>query len=192
MLDGADRSARAASGYTWTAIALHWVVALMIAAAFGLGLYMVELKLSPLKLKLFSWHKWLGVTIWLLAVLRLVWRAVHKPPALPLMPAWQRVGAHVSHVLLYVLLLAIPLSGWVYSSAAGVPVVYLGWVPLPDLVPKDKQLADVLKEVHHMLNWTLLAVVILHVAAAIKHHFIDRDAVLHRMLPVIPEPRHKP
>jgi cytochrome b561 len=188
----ADRAARAATGYTRTAIVLHWLVAVLILAAFGLGLYMVELKLSPTKLKLYSWHKWLGVTIWLLVVVRLVWRATHRPPVLPAMPKWQHMASQVTHALLYVLLLAIPLSGWLFSSASGFPVVYFGVLQLPDLVGKDKELADLLKQVHETLNWTLLTLVIVHVAAAIKHHLFDRDSVLHRMLPLLPEPRHKP
>ena len=99
------------------------------------------------------------------------------------MPDWQVRAAAATHVLLYALMLAIPLSGWLYSSATGVQVVYLGLVPLPDLVPKDKTLAAVLKAVHGTLNFTLLALVIIHSGAALKHHFVDRDAVLRRMLP---------
>ena len=177
------------AAYTRTAVALHWLIALLIFTALALGLYMVGLKLSPLKLKLYSWHKWLGVTIWLLAVVRVLWRATHRPPPPPAMPAWQRVAANVSHLLLYVLLLAIPISGWLFSSASGFPVVYLGLIQLPDLVAKDKALAELFKAVHACLNYTLMGVVVLHVLASIKHHVINRDHVLHRMLPLIPPPR---
>jgi cytochrome b561 len=192
MVDSAGPAARAPGRYTWTAIAFHWGIAILIVASFTLGLYMVELKLSPAKLKLYSWHKWLGVTIWMLVVLRLLWRATHEPPPLPAMPAWQRRAAAFAHWLLYLLLLVIPVSGWLFSSASGFPVVYLGVLRLPDLVAKDKGLAEVLHEVHELLNYILLAVVIVHVVAAIKHHLVDRDPVLHRMLPLLPEPRHKP
>jgi cytochrome b561 len=99
------------------------------------------------------------------------------------MPEWQRRAAEVTHVLLYALLLAIPVSGWLYSSATGVQVVYLGLVPLPDLVPTNKALAGVLKETHVALNFTLFALVLVHTAAALKHHFVDRDPALTRMLP---------
>jgi cytochrome b561 len=99
------------------------------------------------------------------------------------MPAWQRRAAHASHALLYALLFAIPLSGWLYSSATGVQVVYLGLLPLPNLVPKDRALGDVLRLVHVGLNVTLAAVVCVHVVAAIRHHVVDRDATLVRMLP---------
>ena len=192
MADGNDHPAHAPAVYSRTAIVLHWLVAVLIFAAFALGLYMVELKLSPTKLKLYSWHKWLGVTIWLLVVLRLLWRATHRPPPLPEMPRWQALAAAATHWLLYALVIVIPISGWLFSSASGFPVVYLGLVQLPDLVGKDKALAEVLQEVHETLNWIMLAVVIVHVVAAIKHHLVDRDTVLHRMLPLLPHPSRKP
>ncbi len=170
--------------YTSAAIALHWLAALLIFAAFPLGVYIHELALSPLKLKLLSYHKWLGVTIFLLTVARLAWRAAHTPPPLPdSIPRWQQRAAHGLHHLLYLLLLAIPLSGWLMSSAKGFPVVYFGVVQLPDLIGKDGALAERLHALHALLNFALLALVVLHVAAALKHHFIDRDATLRRMLP---------
>jgi len=170
--------------YSATAIALHWLAALLILAAFPLGVYVHELAFSPLKLKLISYHKWLGVTIFLLTVARLAWRATHTPPPLPdTIPRWQQRAAHGLHHLLYLLLLVIPLSGWLMSSAKGFPVVYLGLVQLPDLIGKDADLAERLHDIHAALNFALLALVGLHVAAALKHHFIDRDATLRRMLP---------
>jgi cytochrome b561 len=192
MVDGVRHATRAAPGYTRTAIALHWLVAVLILGAFALGLYMVELELSPTKLKLYSWHKWLGVTIWMIALVRLVWRLTHRPPPLPALPTWQRIAASTTHVLLYVLVLAIPISGWLFSSASGFPVVYFGVLPLPDLVGKDKELAKLLQSVHATLNYTLMAIIVVHAAAAIKHHFVDRDVVFYRMLPLLREPRHKP
>lgn len=172
------------------AIVLHWLTVLLIIALVALGLYMTELKLSPMKLKLYSWHKWVGITVFLLAVARLVWRSMRPaPPPPPAMPAWQRVAAAVNHWGLYVLLIAIPISGWVMSSAHGVKVVYLGVLPLPDLVDKNKELAETLEDIHATLVYVMLALVALHVAAAIKHHVVDRDDVLHRMLPLL-KPRN--
>ena len=172
--------------YTRTAIALHWLAAILIFAAFPLGLIMSDLPLSPLKLKLISYHKWLGVTVFLLAAARLAWRATHTPPPLPdVMPAWQRRAASGLHFLLYLLLFAIPLSGWLMSSAKGFQTVYFGVLPLPDLIGKDKALGDALQEVHEMLNYGLLALVSAHVAAALKHQFIDRNGILARMLPFL-------
>jgi cytochrome b561 len=172
--------------YTGVAIALHWLVALLILGSFVVGTYMVDLDLSPWKLKVYSWHKWNGVTIFLLVALRLAWRVTHRPPALPAaMPEWQRHAAAISHALLYLLMLAVPLSGWVMSSAGGFPVVYLGVFQLPDLVAKDKALFELTKSVHYALNKTLLVLVALHVAAAVKHHYADRDDVLARMVPYL-------
>ncbi len=170
--------------YEATAVTLHWLVFALIAGGFALALYMTGLPLSPLKLKYYSWHKWIGVTVFLFALARLAWRLRHAAPPLPAAtPAWQRNAASASHVLLYVLILVIPLSGWLYSSAAGVPTVYFGLLQLPDLVTRDKALAEPLKTVHVTMNYSLLVLVVVHAAAAFKHHFIDRDDVLIRMLP---------
>jgi cytochrome b561 len=172
------------AAYTRTAVALHWLIALLIFAAFPVGLYMVDLALSPTKLKIYSYHKWIGVTIFMLAVARIGWRASHPVPALPdSVPRWQQSLAGATHVLLYLLIVAIPLSGWLMSSALGFQTVYLGVLPLPDLLAKDKLLGEQLKFVHMFLNYTLAALVLMHVGAAVKHHLIDRDDILARMLP---------
>ena len=172
--------------YTRTAITLHWLMALLVFVTFPVGLVMSEMALSPNKLRLLSYHKWLGVTVFILVMVRLVWRASHKPaPLLATMPHWQRVAANAVHVLLYVLLFAIPLSGWLMSSAKGFQTVYLGLLPLPDLLSKDKVLGDALAALHEVLNIALLALVVAHIAAAIKHQFVDRDGTLARMLPFL-------
>ena len=162
---------------------LHWLAALLIVGGFTLGLSMVDLPISRQKLQWYAWHKWIGITVFLLACARLGWRARYRAPPPVEMPAWQQRSATISHRLLYALMLVIPVSGWLYSSTTGVQVVYLGWVPLPDRVPKHKELAAVLRAVHVTLNFTLLALVCVHTAAALKHHYVDRDSVLTRMLP---------
>ncbi len=173
-------------GYTRTAVTLHWLIALLIFAAFPLGVYMHDLPLSPDKLRLYSYHKWMGITVLILAAIRLSWRATHRPPPLPLsMSSWERLAANSVHLLLYALLFAIPLSGWLMSSAKGFQTVWFGMLPLPDLVGKDKALGDMLKDVHEMLNFALLGLLAAHVAGALKHHFIERDDVLARMLPFL-------
>ena len=169
--------------YSGPAIAMHWLLALMIAGSFGVGLVMSDLPVSPWRLKLFSWHKWAGVTILALSALRLLWRLTHRPPADLPMPAWQARGAHFTHGLLYALFFATPLIGWAYSSAAGFPVVWFGVLPLPDFVPVDKPLAETLKQWHGILAWSIAVLVGLHVAGALKHQFIDRDRLLARMWP---------
>lgn len=172
--------------YTRTAIALHWMTALLVFITFPVGVIMHEMALSPDKLRMLSYHKWLGVTVFLLAVVRLVWLVTHKPaPLIANMPQWQRVAAQAVHVLLYALLFAIPLSGWLMSSAKGFQTVYLGILPLPDLLAKDKTLGDALSALHQVLNISLLVLLVSHVAAALKHQFVDRDGTLARMLPFL-------
>ncbi|MBC7207560.1 MAG: cytochrome b [Methyloversatilis sp.] len=170
--------------YTRTAMSLHWLIALMLFGMFGFGLYMVELPLSPQKLKFYSYHKWAGVTVFLLVLARLAWRITHRPPALPAdMPAWQVTAAKAGHHLLYLLMVIVPLSGWLMSSAKGFQTVWFGVLPLPDLLDKDEALGEALLLTHRLLNWFFMLVVAGHVVAALKHHFIDRDGLLSRMLP---------
>jgi len=169
--------------YSVPAILAHWLMALMLVTSFGVGLYMADLPFSPLRVRLFNWHKWVGITILALALFRLCWRVFNTPKAEPVMPAWQSVASRLVHRLMYVLFFAVPLVGWAFSSAAGVPVVWFGVIPLPDFVAADKATAELIKPWHGRLAWTLAMLVCVHVAAAVKHHFIDRDGLLFRMLP---------
>ena len=171
--------------YTTMAIVFHWLIALLIIGTFSLGLVMSDIPgITPTKLKYYSWHKWSGVTILGLVALRLLWRLKNSAPAYPAsMPDWQKGAAHGLHGLLYVLMFAVPLSGYFYSLSAGVPVVYFGLFPLPVLMDPNPALKPVLKALHYWLNMGMLGAVALHVAAALKHQFVDRDGVLKRMLP---------
>lgn len=171
--------------YTYTAMLFHWLIAVLVVAAFTLGLVMTDIPgLTPTKLRYFSWHKWLGVTVLLLAALRVLWRLFHQSPEYPAtMARWQQSAARGLHILLYVLIFAVPLSGYFYSLASGVPVVYLGLFELPVLIEANPGLKPVLKAVHYWLNMLLAGSVGVHVAAALKHQFVDRDGVLRRMLP---------
>lgn len=174
------------SRYTHTAIALHWLAALGLLGTFALGFYMHDLPLSPDKLKLYSWHKWAGISLLMLVVLRLAWRITHPAPKLPVgTGALARLAAHAGHLALYVLMFAIPVSGWLMSSAQGFQVVWFGVLPLPDLVPKDTGLGTALKDAHKIMNYTLLVTVLGHAGAALQHHFIKKDTVLARMLPFL-------
>ena len=177
--------------YTRTAIALHWLTLALIATGFTLGRWMVDLPIAPQTLRVYAYHKWIGITVFLVTLARLAWRFAHPVPPPAGMPAWQRRAAVASHASLYVLMLAIPVSGWMFSSASGVQVVYLGIVPLPNLIAKDHEVAAVLRSVHFALNFTLLALVLVHAGAALRHHFVERDRVLLRMLPALPAPEQE-
>jgi len=175
--------------YTPTAMVLHWLLALALIGTFSVGFYMSDLPFSVLRVKLINWHKWAGVSILVLSVLRLLWRLWHPPPPLSAraraaMPGWQLKAMHASHYTMYGLFFVVPLLGWAYSSAAGLQIVWFGVLPLPDLMPVDKEFAKaVLKPLHRIAAYTLAALVLLHVAAAIKHQFIDRDGLMSRMWP---------
>jgi cytochrome b561 len=170
--------------YGITAAWLHWAVAVLLLGAAAMGLVMVDLPMSVQRLKLFNWHKWAGMSLLFLGACRLIWRLCHAPPPHPYnQPQWQRQLAVLTHSLLYVLMLAVPLVGWAYSSATGFPVHWMGLVSLPDWVPRSRELAEALKVWHWALAWLLLMLVTLHVLAAMKHQFIDRDGLLSRMRP---------
>ncbi|MEY4977196.1 MAG: hypothetical protein RIQ97_2391 [Pseudomonadota bacterium] len=171
---------------TWTPIAkgLHWLMAALLLGLLALGLYMTDLPLSPEKLLLYSWHKWLGVSAFLLLWCRLLWRLTHRAPAAPEgVSAGMARLATLGHLALYALMLLIPLSGWLMSSAKGVPTVWFGLWPIPDLLPRDRALGDALQLVHRALNYLLMATIAGHVAAALWHHTVRKDDTLRRMLP---------
>lgn len=177
-------SAQLTKRYPFLIILLHWMVALLIISAFVLGSVMTDMKISPTKLKYYSYHKWIGVTVLALVALRLLVRLLSTAPAYPdSMGNWQKKVASLTHVGLYALMFAVPLSGYFYTAAAGYPVVYLGLFELPSLIAPNPELKAVLKEVHEALTTVMLVMVGLHFAAALKHHFIDKDGILHRMLP---------
>lgn len=163
--------------------ALHWLTVLLLVAAAALGLYMTGLKLSPTKLSLYSYHKWIGVTILAVVLVRL-WLVRAQPVAEhPAHAAWQALAARVTHRALYVVLLAVPVSGWLMSSAKGFQTVLFGVLPLPDLLAKNPPLGDTLAIVHQGFNLLLAALVAAHIGAALWHHFVLRDRLLLRMMP---------
>ena len=170
--------------YTATAKGLHWLMALLIFGLLALGFYMQDLPLSPEKLQFYSWHKWAGVTVFALVWLRLLWRVTHRPPAYSIsMSGLQQALAHTGHLVLYVLMIVIPLSGWLMSSAKGVPTVWFGVLPLPDLIGRDKELGKQLAELHSALNISFLVLIGGHAVAALFHHLVHKDDTLRRMLP---------
>lgn len=170
----------------WGALlrAFHWLVAILIVVQAVIGLTMVGMDLSPAKVRVFALHKSIGMTILALVLLRIAWRLTELRPAdPPAMPRWQRRAAHALHLVLYVLILAIPLSGWWFNSASNAPLVWFGWFDIPSLTggldPVWKPRALLL---HQSLFWLLVALLVLHVGAALWHHFRQRDEVLLRML----------
>lgn len=170
--------------YHRLSIFFHWLIALLIICAFALGSIMTEMKISPGKLQYYSWHKWLGVSILALVALRLLSRLILGAPAYPdSMKKWEKQLATATHLFLYILMFAVPLSGYFYTSAAGIPVVYFKLIQLPTIIGPNPALKPILKELHEVLTSILLIVVSLHVAAALKHHFIDKDGIFQRMLP---------
>lgn len=169
--------------YGLVAIILHWLIALAILGMLGVGLWMTELKNSPTKIEVYTWHKWVGLTVLALAAFRLLWRLYRRPPAPLPAPAWQLRAAAGTHGLMYLLMLAMPLSGWLQNSASGFPLSWFGLFKVPALIARDREAFVFWQQVHEWLAWTLMAVIALHLAATIKHHFIDRDSTLTRMLP---------
>ncbi|MES2040215.1 cytochrome b [Undibacterium sp. Ji83W] len=170
--------------YSNFSIVLHWLIALLIIIAFILGNIMVDMKFSPTKLQYFSYHKWLGVTVLGFVALRLISRLLSKAPPYPAsMGKIQTQIANGTHILLYVLMFGVPLSGYFYTLAAGYPVVYLGMFELPVLMGPNPEIKETLKELHEILNKVMFVLVLLHVAAALKHQFFDKDGLMQRMRP---------
>jgi cytochrome b561 len=173
---------------TWSAPAkfFHWLIAALVVAQVALGIAAISWRLSPTKLNLFVWHKSTGMLILALVALRLIWRLSHAVPALPAdTPRWERAAARTSHFLLYVLLIAVPLSGWVIASASGIPFSIFWRIPLPEIVGVDKPTADMAARIHLWLVVAFAALLVVHVAAALRHHFVKRNDVLSRMLPLV-------
>jgi cytochrome b561 len=170
--------------YTTTAIVLHWIIALAAIGLIAFGWWMQAIPKDPVgpRVNAFNLHKSIGLTVLLLMLARLTWRTTHRPPGLPPMPAWQAAAAHANHWLLYICIILQPLSGYLGSAFSGYPVKYFG-LTLPSLAAKNVALKDFFSVFHLVNSWVLVAAIVLHVAAAAKHRFIDRDEVLRRMWP---------
>jgi cytochrome b561 len=163
----------------------HWVIVALIITQFVLANKADGLPLGAAKLATLAQHKSVGVTILGLTILRLLWRVIGPTPALPsTMARWQNRAARASHVLLYALLLVVPVLGWLMSSARNFPVSWFGLVTLPDMIEPNRAAYEFLHDAHTAAAKTLFVVALIHAAAALKHHFVDRDDVLRRMLPI--------
>jgi cytochrome b561 len=162
----------------------HWVIVVLIITQFVLALWADGL--PPINnLGVLGTHKSIGITILMLAVLRLAWRLFNPVPLQPRgMPRWQELSAHVSHFLLYALLFITPVLGWLMSSARAFSVSWFGLVQLPDFIEPNKAAFERLRDWHEVMAWSLATIAVIHLAAALKHHFFDHDDVLRRMLPI--------
>ncbi|TAM32261.1 MAG: cytochrome b [Rhodanobacter sp.] len=161
----------------------HWIMALGILGNGVWGLLMVGMSPSISKINVFALHKSIGLTLLALLLLRLAWRLSERAPPDEPMPRWQRRVAHATHAFLYVLIAAIPLSGWWFNSVTGKPLQWFKLFNLPALTAKNEGISHLVRDVHEYLFFLLLLVLVLHVGAALKHHVFDRDNVLRRMLP---------
>jgi len=164
---------------------LHWLIALGMIYTFGIGWIMTGLVgISPTKLKYFSWHKWAGVTIFVLALVRILWHLARPPRPLPAsVTGLQRLLSQLMHQLLYLATLLVPATGYLYSLAAGYPIVYLGLIELPVFFGRSPAWAEPLRLAHAWSSYAMAAAVLGHAAAALLHHFYYRDGVLADMLP---------
>ena len=162
----------------------HWVMAALILAQIALGLMAANWRLSPTKIELFFWHKSTGMLILAFVGLRILWRLANPTPGLPAdMAGWERAAARLSHLLLYALMIALPVTGWIVNSASNVPFRIFWLIPLPAIVAPDEPTADLVAWVHGGLAALLALVLVAHIGAALRHHFVKRDTVLGRMLP---------
>ena len=178
--------------YGTVAMILHWLIAIAIVTLLAVGKYMAELPNSdPNKFFLFQMHKSSGLTVLVLSVARIAWRLMNVvPPPPPSMPMWQRWGASLSHLAFYFLIVVIPLSGWAAAStsSSGVPTLWFGLFEVPNFpgLPEGEareEVHELSEEVHELLGNLMILLLLVHVGAALKHHFWDRDTVLRRMLP---------
>ncbi len=170
--------------YSGVAIAFHWTIALLVIVNLVIG---IGHDAIPALRALMGAHKAIGVTVLLLTAGRIAWRLAHRPPALPAgTPAWEKGVAHATHWTLYLLMIALPLSGWLMVSGPGPhrPFLWFGLFDIPTL-PVGKPLADLGGTAHGPLGWVMAALVVLHVGAALRHHLLLRDSVLVRIAPIL-------
>lgn len=162
----------------------HWLMALMIAGLLAVGLWMTGLESGPTKFQVYAVHKATGMVVLMLAVARVLWRLRQVMPKLPdAMPVWQKKAAEYAHAALYFVMLAMPLSGWAMSNAAGYPVSVFGFFTMPEIVGADPELRKIFGEVHEICGALAIGLIALHVGAAMQHHFFKKDDILRRMLP---------
>lgn len=173
--------------YDPVAVLLHWGMAVLIIALLAVGMYMSDLLPSdPYKWPLYGMHKAVGIIVLALVLVRIAWRGLNPPPTpLETQARWERVLAHVIHMLLYIAMVMMPISGYVMSAAGGHPISIFGIIDVPLLIGKNEDLGHTAKEVHEMIGNVIIALLVLHVAGAVKHHVKDKDNTMLRMAPWI-------
>ena len=177
-----------ASAYTAVARSLHWLTAILVALLFGAGLYMTRLEFSDWKIKVYTWHEWTGLVVFLGTGVRQIWRRLHPPPPLPPTPWIEEMAAASVHAALYALLFAMPILGYLGTNAFGFKVVWFNLIELPDPIGKNDALGRLLLSAHAWCGYAMAALLALHIGAALHHHFSRRDAILSRMLPGLRRP----
>jgi len=173
--------------YSKVAMILHWMIALMIIGLIIFGILMTNPE-TPNRFTLYQLHKSFGVCVLILSIFRLLWRLRHKPPPLPEgMKPFEIAAAKFTHIAFYLIMIGMPLLGWamVSSTELAIPTKIFNTIPWPDMpgIPRDKVLSDLFKMLHHNIGKFTIFLIALHVGAALKHHFVNKDGVLVRMLP---------
>ena len=168
--------------YGLIAKAFHWSMALIMMGLVLLGMYMVDLDRTPFKFELYGWHKSFGILILAMVIGRLIWKHMNpKPVAMDTHQKWEKILAKLAHIFLYLSMIGMPLTGWLMSSAGGHPVKFFG-VEIPALMEKNPEFGKLMNQTHEILSYMLIAAIILHAAGAFKHHFVDKDNTLKRMM----------
>ncbi len=164
------------------AIILHWLLAILMLGLLALGLYMVRLPISIQKLQYFGWHKEFGILVLMLVTVRFTWRLRNRVPSLAGLEKWEITAAHAVHWAFYFFMFSLPITGWLITSSAGLPVSFFGWFTLPNLVTANEANRILYSSIHEWLSYALIVTFCLHTGAALKHHFINKDQILRRML----------
>jgi len=170
--------------YGLIAISFHWLMAIIIIGLIALGVYMVPLSVSSLKLKLYRWHKEFGLIILYLIFFRLAWRLADRTPSLlGQLPWWQKIAAKTVHATLYFFMFIVPMTGWLLTSATGFPVSFFGWFLMPDLVQPNEVVRVWMVFSHKWLSYIMAGLICVHIAATIQHYVVHKDNILRKMLP---------
>jgi cytochrome b561 len=164
------------------AILLHWIMAILLIGLLAMGLYMVSLPIGLEKLKLYGWHKEYGFLVLALVIFRLTWRLINLTPTLSSLSWPEKIAARLVHWAFYAFMFALPISGWLMTSAAGLPASFFGLFTLPNLTAPDPVSFELFRQAHKWLGYGLILTLFLHICGALKHHFIDKDNILRRMI----------